>query len=57
MTFIKNIQYCYDPYHDVVWITFVDFSMSCAYSFPIDRRVDMIEVVDYILSGDYIDWF
>ena len=53
---IYGINYCYDPYRDLVWVTFTDFLESCAFGVPIDRRVDMIEVVDVILSGEYKQW-
>jgi len=39
-----------------MWVVFTDLSMITAYGIPVDRRCDIIELVDMILSGEYKQW-
>ena len=56
MTSIRGLDHCYDSYKDLLWITFTDLSMGYAYSIPVDRRCNVIELVDMILSGEWKQW-
>ncbi len=52
----RHIDYCYDPYHDLLWVTFMVLEDSCYYGVPVDRRTDVIQLVDDILTGEFRKW-